>query len=134
MKKNIDISNEETINIFVPLEIKRRGGTAMLIMAKNDNPEEDQKYFDETMIKTIAKAHKWKVMIDEGQVSSLADIARKENFGTSYISKVFNLNFLSPRIIERILSGTQPRSLKLQDMTTKEIPDSWQQQEESWGF
>ncbi len=49
------------------------------------------------------------------------------------MSKVFNLNFLSPKIVERILEGTQPRSLKLQDMFSG-IPDLWQEQEENWGF
>ena len=132
--KGISIANDETISIFIPMEIKKRGGTAMIIMPKNVNLEEGQKCFDDTMIKSIARAYKWKIMIDKEEVDSLADIARRENFGTSYISKVFNLNFLSPRIIERILSGTQPRSLRLQDMTTKEIPESWQRQEENWGF
>jgi len=43
-------------------------------------------------------------------------------------------NFLAPKIVERILSGTQPRSLKLQDIVTNEIPDLWQEQLENWGF
>lgn len=134
MKKNIQITDEETINIFVPLEIKRRGGTAMVIISKNADEEEDPKCFDEKMIRSISRAYKWKVMIDEERVSSLAAIAQKENFGGAYASKIFNLNFLSPKIVARILSGTQPRSLKLQDIVTAEIPDLWEEQEKKWGF
>ena len=134
MKKNIQITDEETIDIFVPLEIKRRGGTAMVIIPKNTEDEEDHKYFDEKMIRSISRAYKWKVMIDEERVSSLAAIAQKENLGGAYVSKIFNLNFLSPKIVERILSGTQPRSLKLQDIVTAEIPDLWEDQEKKWGF
>jgi hypothetical protein len=33
-----------------------------------------------------------------------------------------------------ILAGTQPRSLKLKDIITNEIPDLWQEQEEKLGF
>ena len=134
MKKNIKITDEETINLFVPLEIKRRGGAAMIIIAKNADKEDDQKYFDEKMIRSISKAYKWKVMVDEERVSSLAAIAQKENLGGAYVSKIFNLNFLSPKIVARILSGTQPRSLKLQDIVTAEIPDLWEEQERKWGF
>ena len=134
MKKNIDISNEETINIFIPLEIKKRGGTAMVIVPKDGNREDCQKCFDEKIIKSIAKAHKWKIMLDERRASSLAEIAEKENVGSSYVSRIFNLNFLSPKIVERILNGTQPRTLKLQDIVVKEMPDLWQEQEEKWGF
>ncbi len=134
MKNNIKITDQETINIFIPLEIKKRGGTAMVVMPKNANADDSQKYFDEKIIKSIARAHKWKIMLDEGQASSLAQIAEKENVGSSYVSRIFNLNFLSPKIVERILNGTQPRTLKLQDIIIKEMPDLWQEQEEKWGF
>lgn len=134
MKQDIKFTDEETINVFIPLEIKKRGGTAMVIMPKNASLDDSQKCFDEKIIKSIARAHKWKIMLDEGQVSSLAHIAEKENIGASYVSKIFNLNFLSPKIVDRILSGTQPRTLKLQDIVIKEMPDLWQEQEERWGF
>ena len=49
-------------------------------------------------------------------------------------SKVFNLNFLSPKIIKAVLAGTQPRTLKLQDIIAKQMPDLWQEQEEMLGF
>ncbi len=143
---NITI-NEETINIFVPMEIKRRGGTAMIIMPKNTkniSNEDNPKHFDDKLIKSIARAYKWKIMLDKSlpekkassktNPSSLAEIARIENLSPAYVSKIFDLNFLSPKIIERVLTGTQPRSLKLQDIITNDIPDLWQEQEERWGF
>ncbi len=144
---NITI-NEETITIFVPMEIKRRGGTAIIIMPKNTNKnpnsEDNPKYFDNKLIKSIARAYKWKIILDKSlpdkkpsskpNPSSLAEIARIEKLSPSYVRKIFNLNFLSPKIIESILTGTQPRSLKLQDIVTNEIPDLWQEQEDRWGF
>lgn len=147
MKDTITI-NEETVTIFVPMEIKKRGGTAMIIMPKNTNKnpniEENSKYFDNKLIKSIAKAYKWKIMLDgtlpdkksssKINPSSLAEIARIEKLSPAYVSKIFDLNFLSPKIIERILTGTQPRSLKLQDIVTNDIPNLWQEQEERWGF
>lgn len=125
---------QEVIEIFIPAEIKKRGGTAMIIVPQNVDPEDVQKDFDDTLIKSLARAYKWKVMLEERQVSTLADIARNEQLGSAFVSKIFNLNFVSPRIVERILEGTQPRSLKLQDIVTGEIPDSWDEQEVRWGF
>jgi hypothetical protein len=167
MKKNIpknisvsfnktnDIIDDEIINLFVPIEIKKRGGTAMIIMPKNTNknansndnfnPEDNQKHFDEKLIKSIARAYKWKIMLEGSSLpeekashkikpSSLAEIARTEKLNPAYVSKIFNLNFLSPKIVDRILTGTQPRTLKLQDIITNKIPNLWQEQEESWRF
>ena len=62
------------------------------------------------------------------------DIARKEKVGTSYVSKVFNLNFLSPKIVRAVLTGTQPRALKLQILLLIENCQIWQEQEEILGF
>lgn len=128
------LAEEEIIDIFVPIEIKRKRGVAIILEPKNISREEGRQHFDDKMIKTIARAYKWKVMVDEGQVKSLAEIAEKENITASYVSRVFNLNFLSPKIVERILSGTHPRELRLTDLINKVSPDLWQEQEENWGF
>lgn len=66
-----------------------------------------------------------------GEFKSLADIARNENVGTSYVSKIYHLNFLSPKIVKQILTGTHPRTLKLQDLiSNRKMPILWREQEE----
>lgn len=34
------------------------------------------------------------------------------------VSKIFDLNFRLPKIVDSVLSGTQPRTLKLRDITS----------------
>lgn len=43
----------DTIDIFIPLIIKKRGGTAMVVIAKNVDLANDQKCFDEKMINIL---------------------------------------------------------------------------------
>ena len=74
------------------------------MIPKNVKPEDQKTYFDDKLIKTIGKAYKWKMETEEGKFELFADIARKEKVGTTYVSKVFNPNFISPRIIKKILS------------------------------
>lgn len=105
----------------------------MIIMPKNLKKEEMTKCFDEKMIKAFAKAYKWKKMLDDGEISSLANIAIKENVTGAYVSRVFNLNFISPAIVKKILNGEQPRDLKLQDMLMGKMSELWQEQGEAWG-
>ena len=133
-QQNIQIAGDEIIDFFVPLEIKKRGGSAIIILPKNLKKEEMAKCFDEKMIKAFAKAYKWKNMLEEDKIGSLAQIAVKENITGAYVSKVFNLNFIAPEIVETILNGEQPRELKLQDMLIGKFPLLWQEQEELWGF
>lgn len=134
MQQNIEIKNEDdVINIFVPMKIKRRGNSVTVIV-KNTSPQDRDKNFNNSLIKSFAKAYKWKNMLESGEVVSLADLARKEKVGTSYVSKVFNLNFISPKIVKAIFNGEQPRDLRLQDMTRTDIPLVWEEQIEKWGF
>lgn len=135
MQRNMEAKNKDDfINIFVPMSIKRRGHSVTIIV-KNTKPQDQKKSFDNRMIKSFAKAYKWKKMLESGEIESLAEISRKEKFTTTYVSKLFALNFVSPKIVQRIFDGTQPRDLKLQDIIAiRKLPDLWEEQEKMWGF
>jgi hypothetical protein len=129
-KRQID---ENIIQIFVPIKIRKRGGAAMMILPKGENRI---KHFDDKLINAFAKAFKWKGIIEDenNNICSLSDLARKENISMSHATKVYRLNFISPKIVEAIVNGTAPRDLRLQDIFAKKAPEIWQEQEEVWGI
>jgi hypothetical protein len=45
--------------------------------------------------------------------------------------RIINLNYLSPKIKEMIIEGTQPKHLRLQDIM-EGIPVLWHEQEEGF--
>ena len=136
--KNLEITkrhiDENIIQIFVPMKIRKRGGAAMMIVPQGQVTQ--KKSFDEKLINAFAKAYQWKTIIeDEGNIlNSISDIARNENISNSHATKIYRLNFISPKIIEAVVNGTAPRDLRLQDIFAKKAPDIWQEQEEMWGF
>ena len=68
-------------------------------------------------------------MINDGQGRTLSDIAMAESVELSEVSRILPLAFLSPKIVDSILAGTQPVSLTAQRLSR--IPDlsvSWHQQ------
>ena len=89
-KRQID---ENIIQIFVPLQIRKRGGAAMLILPQCQS---QAKNFDDKLLKAFAKAYQWKTIIeDEGnKINSLSDIARDEEISNSHATKVYRLNFI----------------------------------------
>jgi len=93
-----------------------------------------KKSFDEKLINAFAKAYQWKTIIEdeENDINSLADIARLENISTPHVTKIYRLNFISPRIVEAIVNGTAPRDLRLIDILAKKAPEIWQEQEKMW--
>jgi site-specific DNA recombinase len=104
----------------------------MLILPQGQS---QAKNFDDKLLKAFAKAYQWKTIIEdeENDTNSLADIARLENISTPHVTKIYRLNFISPKIIEAIVNGAAPRDLRLQDIFAKKAPEIWQEQEEMWG-
>jgi hypothetical protein len=127
------ILRARTIQIFVPIKIRKRGVSAMMILPKSEN---HIKHFDDKLINAFAKAYQWKGIIEDenNNICSLSDLARKENISMSHATKVYRLNFISPKIIEAVVNGTAPRDLRLQDIFAKKAPEIWQEQEEMWGI
>ena len=95
---------------------------------------ENEQARQEKLINAFAKAYQWKTIIEdeENEINSLADLARSENISTPHVTKIYRLNFISPKIIEAIVNGTAPRDLRLIDILAKKAPEIWQEQEEMW--
>ncbi len=137
MMENIQQFTETAENIFtisVPIKINRRGGkTATMILPKNIPKDKEKPYYDQVLIRAFAKAYKWQKQMDK-QGLNINKLAAKENISDRYVSRILRLNFLAPGIVIAILEGKQPRDLKLQDLTTKAVPELWDEQKSLFGF
>ena len=49
---------------------------------------------DQTLLKTIARAHNWFNELAAKKVKNMAEIVSRENVDKSYVSRVVNLSFL----------------------------------------
>ncbi len=129
---------EKTINIFVPMVIKRRGGGhATVILPKNAQAtslEANKPNYDHRLISAFAKAYKWQQKMLKNHKLTTYAIADKENVTPSYVGRLLRLNLVAPDMVKAILEGRQPRDVMLQDFMKKNIPDLWQEQRELFGF
>ncbi len=119
------------LSIFIPVQFKRRGGRKMIVAPDGvvGRPAER----DETMIQAVAKAWKWRRMLDRKEALNLSEIAAKEKIGETYAGRILELSLLSPEIVEAILDGRQPVGLSLREFA-KGIPLAWEEQRERCGF
>ena len=124
---------ENTISIFIPMTIKKRGCTAMIIVPKNIESD-DRPYYDKKLIKAFAKAYKWQQSLCKNSKLSINSIAESESLTPAYVGRILRLNFLAPDIIKAILDGKQPRDLRLQDFMNNNIPDLWEEQRNLCGI
>jgi site-specific DNA recombinase len=109
-----------------PLTIKRRGIEMRLVIPGRDHKAAQ---VDLSLIRTIAKGHNWYQDWHTAEVSSIRSIATREGLSTSYVGDVIKLAFLSPKIVEAIVSGRQPAELVSNYMLVADLPLSWAEQE-----
>jgi hypothetical protein len=88
---------------------------------------------DETLIKALVRAHRWRRRIESGRAKSITDLAEHEGVTDAYVCRLLPLTCLAPDIVEAILDGRQPKGLRLAEMLGNG-PLAWEEQRGSWHF
>lgn len=114
----------DTVTLRVPFRVVKRGGRkGMRLPEGTIQPRQT----DNTMIKTLARAFRWKRMLESGQFATIAELAEREGIAPSYMTRVLRLTLLAPDIVEAILDGTQRPEVTLARLL-EPFPMDWGQQ------
>ena len=117
-----------TIVVDIPMTWKRRGGRKVIIAPDGRDAWAPAKpRHDETLIRALARAHRWKRMLEEGKHSSINALAAAEKINRAYVCRLLNLTLLAPDIQEAILDGRQPKGVRLAELT-RETSGEWGEQ------
>lgn len=118
----------DIVTIHVPFRIIKRGGRKEMQMpggASSWTPPRTR--VDNAMVKAIARAFRWRKLLEEGVHATVEDIAAAEKINTSYVSRILRLTLLAPATIEAILDGRQGPQITLAKLM-KPLPVEWQRQ------
>src|SRR5512132_3177503 len=95
---------------------KRRGSRKVIIAPdRGDAWAPAKPRPDETLIRALARAHRWKRMLEEGRCRSAGEIAEAEKITRSFVNRLMRLTLLAPDIPEAILEGRQPKAMQLEE-------------------
>src|SRR2546430_617815 len=86
---------------------------------------------DSTLVKALARAHRWKHLIESGKYGSVGELAASEKINESYVCRVLRLTLLAPDIVEAILDGRQNKAWQLEQMLVP-FPMEWSAQRGDW--
>jgi hypothetical protein len=124
-----------TITVRIPMTFKRQGGLKVIIAPDGGGdawmPTKPRP--DETLIRALARAHRWKRLLEEGRYRSVAELAEAEKINRAYVCRLLNLALLDPEISEAVLDGRQPADLSLAALM-KPIPVEWHVQQRVFGL
>ncbi len=114
----------QTLTVVIPLRVKPRGGRKAMVTPGVLALERRQ---DITLIKAVARAFRWRRMLETGRFSTINELAAAEKLSSSYLSRVLRLTLLAPDIVEAILDGRQPEGMTLPALM-EPFPVSWDEQ------
>ena len=112
--------------VHVPMTFRKRGGRKRVV-TPDGSEWAPRPQVDTAMVKALARAFRWRKMLDEGAYGTLEDLARAKGVNATYVSRVLRLTLLAPEIVEAILDGRQPAELQL-DVLLARFPLEWEGQ------
>ena len=119
----------ETITVHVPFRVVKRGGRKEMHLPEG---AAQLRRTDSTLIKALARAYRWKRLLDAGRFATIEEIAAHERISASYLTRVMRLTLLAPDIIEAILDGRTP-ALGMDELLNPMTP-VWSEQRALLGY
>src|SRR5262245_36508172 len=115
--------------VSIPISLRRQGGRKKVVTPSNAQTwSPPPPRVSTTIVKALARAHRWRSMLESNQFASVRELGRAEKINESYLCRVLRLTLLSPTLTEAILNGRQKEDLDLARLL-KSIPVEWDKQE-----
>ena len=120
----------QMLTVRVPLAVRRQRGGRKLVLTPGGMTHRGSAAADTTLVKALARAFRWRKMLETGRYATIGEIAAAEKINDSFVSRLLRLTLLSPAIVEAILDGRQPQKMTL-PWLMKPFPVKWERQRAS---
>ena len=113
--------------IHIPMQFRRRGGRKEILEPAGGNGASGALPAYEPLAVAIARAHRWKELLDRGRFRSVTELGEAVGVDRGHVGRLLNLTLLAPDIVARILNGQEPSGLSLRQLT-RIMPLRWDEQ------
>jgi hypothetical protein len=109
------------------LAVRKPRGGQKLILTPGGLAPRGASAADTTLVKALARAFRWRRMMEAGRYGTIDELAAAEKINSSYVSRLLRLTLLSPDVVEAILDGRQPEGMTLPGLM-EPFPIIWPEQ------
>jgi len=120
----------QMLTVRVPLAVRKQRGGRKLVLTPGGMAKRGASAADTTLVKALARAFRWRRMMEAGRYSTIDELAAAEKINSSYVSRLLRLTLLAPDIVEAILDGRQPAGMMLPGLM-EPFPVEWARQKGS---
>lgn len=122
----------QMLTVRVPLAVRKQRGGRKLMIAPAATTNRGTSSSDTTLVKALARAFRWRRMMEAGRFATINELAAAEKINSSYVSRLLRLTLLAPDIVEAILDGRQPEPMTLPALM-EPFPIEWaRQRDRQW--
>ena len=118
----------DTMTIHVPFRVVKRGGRKEMQLPEGAAQARKP---DSTLVKALARAFRWKRMLESGDFASISELAEKEGIAFTYMARLMRLSLLSPKLVDAVMEGHQPANITLANLMDP-FPADWKEQHALW--
>ena len=118
----------QMLTVRVPLAVRKLRGGRKLVLTPGGIAPRGAAAADTTLMKALARAFRWRRMMETGRYGTINELAAAEKINSSYVSRLLRLTLLAPDIVEAILDGRQQKGMTLPGLM-EPFPVEWERQE-----
>ena len=104
-----------SIRIVIPLTLRKRNGRPKILPPEDAGLPASQGQ-DPHVLRAIARAWKWRRQLEEGEASTLQDIAGREGVSERFIGRMIRLAYLAPGVLEALVVKRRPPAISFNEM------------------
>jgi hypothetical protein len=105
--------------ITVRVRLKLAAGGKTIVSLDGGAPQAGR--FDKALVRAVARANRWRELLESGAARSPYDLARYEGCRVSYVQRHLPLAFLAPALVDAIIDGKQPEHLSVGGLVSQGV-------------
>ena len=116
----------DTIQVFVPLKLRKKNGRPKILPPADYLPSEDNTQ-DPHILRAIGRAWSWRRRMEAGEFGTVRDLAISVNLAERHVSRQLRLAYLAPEVLKRLVYGREVTAVTVMQLTEFALL-SWQEQ------
>ena len=110
------MSASDTIQVFVPLKIRRKNGRPKIMPPADYLPSQDQAQ-DPHILRALGRAWAWRRRMEASEFGTVRDLAIAVNLAERHVSRQLRLAYLAPEVLKRLVFGREVTAVTLMQLT-----------------
>ena len=110
------MSGSNTIQVFVPLKIRKKNVRPKIMPPADYLPSQDQAQ-DPYILRALGRAWAWRRRMEAGEFGTVRDLAIAVNLAERHVSRQLRLAYLAPEVLKRLVFGREVTAVTLMQLT-----------------